>query len=280
MRIGAHVFRYDNAEEWAARHAENGYGATYFPLNYKDDPEKIEQYAHAAKSRGLVISEIGVWNNQLDRDPVKRESNFLDAVGQLKLADRLGAHCCVNIAGSLGDTWDGPHPDNLSEENFKHIVSIIQRIIDTAQPKNTFYTLEPMPWMFPHTIEDMSRLIRAVNREAFAVHVDMCNMINSFDLVYNSGALVREFFKEFAALIRVVHAKDTVIDKRLTLRIHEAIPGEGVFDYDALFDECAKLHPDLPVMAEHLQTEDEYLKATGYLIKKAESLGIVPVTGH
>lgn len=280
MRIGAHVFGYTDAESWALKHVENGYGATYFPLNYKDDPEQIEAYVDAAKRHGLVISEIGAWNNQLEKDPVKREENFIYAVEQLKLADRIGAHCCVNIAGSLGETWDGPHPDNLSEENYQRIVKNVQDIIDAAQPKNTFYTLEPMPWMFPHSIEDMARMIKDVNREAFGVHVDMCNMVNSFDKVYNTGKLVHEFFAEFAPLVRVVHAKDTVIGKTLTLHIGEAIPGDGVFDYTALFEECAKLRPDLPVMAEHLETEAEYLRATGFMQKKAAEMGITPVVGY
>jgi sugar phosphate isomerase/epimerase len=280
MRIGAQVYGYDNAEQWAVRHVTNGYGATYFPLNHMDDPDRIEEYADAARRHGLIISEVGIWNNQLERDPLIRERNIGYAVAQLKLADHIGARCCVNISGSLSDIWDGHHPDNLSEENFRQVVSICQRIIDIAQPKNAFYTLEPMPWMFPHTIEDMSRLIHEVHRDMFAVHVDMCNMVNSFDHVYATGALVREFFSEFAPLIRCVHAKDTVIGNRLTLHIDEAIPGEGIFDYNTLFKECAKLDPDLPVMAEHLKTETEYLQATGFMKKKAASLGINLLTGY
>ena len=279
MRIGAPVYQYNNAEQWALRHIEHGYGAAYFPLNYKDDPQQIEEYADAARRHGLVICEVGAWNNQLDKNPDIRRRNFSYAVGQLQLADRIGAACCVNIAGSLSDTWDGPHPDNLSDETFRHIVETVQRIIDTAKPKNTYYTLEPMPWLFPRSSEDLSRLIREINREAFAVHVDMCNMINSIDRVYRSGDLVLSFFREFGPLIRSVHAKDTVLEKRLTLHIGEAIPGEGLFDFDALFSQCAKLSPDLPVMAEHLKSQEEYLQATGFMQDKAASLGISLVKG-
>jgi hypothetical protein len=31
----------------------------------------------------------------------------------LALADEIGSLCCVNISGSRGSQWDGPHPDNL-----------------------------------------------------------------------------------------------------------------------------------------------------------------------
>ncbi|MBR6378239.1 MAG: arabinogalactan endo-1,4-beta-galactosidase, partial [Oscillospiraceae bacterium] len=62
--------------------------------------------------------------------------------------------------------------------------------------------------------------------------------------------------------------------------IHEKGPGgnewanQGLFDYDALLTACDGLYPDLPVMAEHLETEAEYLKATGFIRRKAEALGI------
>ena len=280
MRIGAPVFNYNDPESWAMRHVERGYGAAYFPLSRASDPAEIDAYVEAAARHGLVIAEIGVWNNQLERDPAQREANFHYAVAQLKLADHVGARCCVNISGSLGRTWDGPHPDNLTEETYRRVVQNVQAIIDAAGPARTYYTLEPMPWMFPHSVDDLSRLIRDVDRERFAVHVDMCNLVNSFDRVYHTGELVREFFEAFGPLIRVVHAKDTVISDDLTLHIGEAIPGRGLFDYDALLTACEALCPDLPVMAEHLETEEEYLEATGYIQGKARALGIHPLAGR
>lgn len=280
MRLGAPVYGWTDAESWAMKSVELGYGATYFPLNHKDDPEQIEIYTAAAKKHGLVIAEVGAWNNLLVADPAEREANLRWNVEQLKLADRIGARCCVNISGSLSSRWDGPHPDNLTEENYRRVVSNIQQIIDEAQPKNTYYTLEPMPWMFPHNAEDMRRLLKDVNRDAFAVHVDMCNMVNSFELVYNTGKMVREFFSEFGPHIRVVHAKDTIIGEGLTMRINEAIPGDGVFDYTALFEECAKLDPDLPVMAEHLDTEEQYARAMSFMKGRLKEMNIETVKGY
>ncbi len=66
----------------------------------------------------------------------------------------------------------------------------------------------------------------------------------------------------------------------LTLHIDEAIPGEGLFDYEALLSACDALDPDLPVMCEHLETEAEYLKASGFLQEKAARMGIQPLLGH
>ncbi len=280
MRIGAPVYNWNDPESWALRHVERGWGAAYFPLNHAAPAADIQAFADAAARHGLVIAEIGVWNNQFDPDERKREANFEYAVNQLKLADAVGARCCVNISGSLSSVWDGPHPGNITPETYERVVLNVQAIIDAARPQRTFYTLEPMPWMYPHCAADLENLLRDVNRERFAVHADMCNLVNAFDKVYHTGELTREFFGAFGPRIRVVHAKDTVLLDSLTTRVAEAIPGEGVFDYDALLTECARLDPDLPVMAEHLATEEEYRRATDFIAGKARALGIAPVGGY
>ncbi len=274
MRLGAPVFRYKTAEEWALRHVEKGFGAAYWPLPEGASPEDESAFVQAAHRHGLIIAEVGIWNNLLDRDPAKQAANIAYAVRRLRTADRVGARCCVNISGSLSSYWDGPHPDNLSKKTFDQVADITRRILKEAAPERTYYSLEPMPWMFPHDVDSLQRLIAAVDHPHFGVHTDMCNLVNSFDKPYRTGEMTREFFAAFGHLIRSVHAKDTVIcEDRLTLHIDEAIPGRGLFDYDTLLRECHRLG-DVPVMAEHLETEEEYDEATGFIRRRAEELGI------
>jgi sugar phosphate isomerase/epimerase len=274
MRLGAPVFDCPAPEEWALAHVKKGFGAAYWPLGEGVPEAEEKAYIQAARRHGLVIAEVGIWNNLLDRDVIRQEENIQYAICRLRTADRVGARCCVNISGSQSRYWDGPHPDNLSEETFRQVVEITRRIIDEANPKHTYYTLEPMPWMLPYDVESLQRLIKAVDRPRFAVHADMCNLVNAFQKVYRTGEITKDFFDAFGPMIRSVHAKDTVLrEDKLTLHIDEAIPGRGLFDYDALLTQCHKLK-DIPVMAEHLQTEAEYDAATAFLFGKAESLGI------
>ena len=274
MRLGAPVFDWSTPEEWALAHVKKGFGAAYWPLQEGVSEEEENAFVRSAYKQGLVIAEVGIWNNLLDRDPIRREENIQYAILRLRTADRVGARCCVNISGSRGSFWDGPHPDNLSEETFRQVVETTRRIIDEAAPKHTYYTLEPMPWMLPYDVQSLKRLLKAVDRPRLAVHVDMCNLVNAFEKVYRTGEMTRDFFDAFGPLIRSVHAKDTVLrEDRLTLHIDEAIPGRGVFDYDTLLQECFKLG-DIPVMAEHLQNPEEYDEATAFLLRKAEALGI------
>lgn len=280
MRLGANVFGFENAAQWAALHIEKGYGAAYWPLG-EDAPENlIKDYMNAAEDHGLVIAEVGIWRNLLDPDPEKRRENFDFAVRRLETAEKVGARCCVNISGSRNTIWDAPHMKNLTQETFDMVVDDTRRLIDAVDPKRTCFTLEPMPWMYPHDETDMLRLLKAVDRRAFKVHADMVNLVNSYDKYISTGELTRKFFGALGNDIRSVHVKDTwVSETELTLHIEEALPGEGTFDYPALFECCDKLDADLPMMLEHLSTAQEYDAAAANIKRIAAENGRTFVTG-
>ena len=84
----------------------------------------------------------------------------------LQIADEIGAGCCVNISGAKGEIWDGPYPGNYSKETFDQIVETVRYIIDQVKPENTFYTLEPMPYMLPDSPDSYLELIRAIDRDS------------------------------------------------------------------------------------------------------------------
>ncbi|HML47145.1 MAG TPA: TIM barrel protein, partial [Clostridia bacterium] len=235
--------------------------------------EQEGQYVAAAREHNLVLAEVGVWNNLLARDPQTRAQNLCHAIARLETAERIGARCCVNITGSCSDRWDGPHPMNYAEETFQEIVRITREILRAVRPTRTYYTLECMPWAYPWDTASMERLVDAVDHPAFAVHVDMVNMVNAMDKVYHTGALTQAFFDRFGPMIRSVHAKDFVLLDKLTLHIEEALPGAGQFDLDTLLRACAALD-DVPVMAEHLSGEAAYDQAIAALRGRAETLGI------
>ena len=141
MRFGGLIFKkWTTPEEWAAAAIEAGYSAVYFPVDYTAPVSEIDGYQKAAKEHDLVICEIGVWNNTIDRDVQKRDAAINKAVKQLELAEYVGANCCVNVAGSFGTQWDGPHKDNLTEKGFEEIVRTTQKIIDAVNPQKTVYS--------------------------------------------------------------------------------------------------------------------------------------------
>ena len=170
----------------------------------------------------------------------------------LALADDLGARCCVNIAGSRGEKWDGPHAANLTGETFEMLVATVREIIDAVKPTRTFYTLETMPWMYPDTPESyLALLIKAIDRRGFAVHFDPVNLISSPQRYFDNAGLMRDFIAKLGRHIRGVHCKDIRIADKLTLHLDECRPGQGALDHATLFRELAKLDADIPVLMEH-----------------------------
>lgn len=275
MKIGGNICKkFTSSEEWVTLAREMGYTAVYFPLNSKADIKDIDAYAKAARDAGLVISEVGVWNNTLDPRTDKRAENVEYAVHQLELADYIGANCCVNIAGSYSEQWDGPHRDNLTEKGFADIVDTTVRIIDAAKPKNTVYCLEPMPWMYPHTADSYLDLIKAIDRPGFGAHIDIVNIINSPVLVYRTGEVIREWFSKLGGYIRSCHAKDITLSGELTVHLSECRPGTGEMDYRTYIDCVDKLGNKACLMLEHMTEHTDYVEAMRYLTALASDMGV------
>jgi sugar phosphate isomerase/epimerase len=221
-----------------------------------------------------VIAEIGAWSNPLSPDERTRTAALELCKRRLELADRVGARCCVNIAGSRADTWDGPHPDNLSRETFALIVDTVREIIDAVEPRRTFYSLEPMPWSIPDSPDSYVELIGAVDRRQFGVHLDPVNLVNSPARFYDNAGLLRECFAKLGPHIKSCHAKDVTLANELTVHLAEVRPGLGALDYRVLLREMDRLDPDTPLLVEHLSDAEEYAAATAHIRSVADSLGV------
>ncbi len=276
MRLGGPVFGdQSDPEIWAAAVRGLGYRAAYCPVQASQGDDVVQAYAKAAAAADIVIAEVGAWaNNPIASNEKVRKEAIARCQEQLDLADRIGARCCVNVAGSRGERWAGPHPANLTSETFDLIVESVRQIIDGVKPTRTFYTLEAMPWVYPDSPESYLYLIRAIHRDRFAVHLDPVNMVNSPQRFFNNGALIRECFETLGTYIKSCHAKDIVLADKLTVHLDEVRPGLGGLDYRAFLQELDKLEPNTPLMMEHLPSAEEYALAAGYIRSVALELGI------
>jgi sugar phosphate isomerase/epimerase len=275
MRLGGPIFpSTTDPAEWAARVRAHGYRAVYCPVDAAASPDLVHAFAAAAATADLVIAEVGAWSNPISPDEPTRRAAVAHCQAQLALADRIGARCCVNIAGSRSAQWDRPHPDNLSEETFALIVDSVREIIDAVRPTRTFYALETMPWIFPDSPASYLRLLRAIDRERCAVHLDPVNLVSSPERFYDTGSLIRECFAALGPYIKSCHAKDIALAGRLTVHLDEVRPGLGGLNYPVYLSELRRLDPDTPLMLEHLSTPEEYTLAAEYLQRVAAAEGI------
>lgn len=278
MRLGGPIdHETGNAESWIGALRSHDYGAAVFPLRHDASSTAIREHVAAAEQAGVVIAEVGAWSNPLSHDDDERRNAIAYCQAQLALADEVGARCCVNIAGSRNARWDGPHPANLSDDTFDLIVDTTRKIIDAVRPNRTYYTLEAMPWIYPDSPASYQRLLAAIERDRFAVHLDPVNIVNSPERYFHNGDLIRECFRVLGPNIRSLHAKDTLMAPSLTVHIDEVRPGLGTLDYATFLQEANRLDPDLPLILEHLPSAAEYNLAAEYVrsVAVAEGLAFV-----
>jgi sugar phosphate isomerase/epimerase len=275
MRLGGPIFaETDSPESWAAAINAEGYRAASCPVGPEADNETIKAYADAASNADIVIAEVGAWSNPLSPDPEDAAAALEKCKTSLALADRIGARCCVNIAGSCGIKWDGPNAANLTKHTFDRIVATVREIIDAVKPTRSFYTLETMPWMYPDSPDAYLRLINSIDRKAFAVHLDPVNIVCSPQRYFSNGHLIEECFEKLGKHIKSCHAKDIFLHDNLTVHLDEVRPGQGNLDYPAFLRALNRLDADIPLMLEHLPNESEYRAAASHIRSIAAKEGI------
>ena len=251
-----------------------GYGAAYCPAQGDADDETVAAYAAAAEAAGLVIAEVGAWSNPISADSRTRAEAVAKCKAALALADRIGARCCVNIAGSRGHAWDGHAAENFTDETFDAIVACVRDIIDSVAPTRTYYTLETMQWVPPDSIDGYERLLKAVDRERFAVHFDPVNLIHRPPRYHDTAGVIREFVGRLGPRIRSCPAKDVSLADRAIVHLDEVRPGLGNLDYRTFLTELDALDADTPLMLEHLPTGEEYARAAEHVRSVAKEVGV------
>jgi sugar phosphate isomerase/epimerase len=213
--------------------------------------------------------------NLLDADPEKRRQNLATVADGLALADAVGARCCVDIAGSFNEKiWYGPNPDNLSPRFFDAAVENARKIIDAVKPRRAKFCYEMMGWAIPDSPESCLRLIKAVDRPAFAVHLDPCNLINSPERFYRNTDLLNACFDKLGRWIVSCHAKDLSWEVEMNLHFREVIPGQGTLDYATYLRRLVALPEPPPLMLEHLAKPEEYAQARKHVVEVGRAQGI------
>lgn len=276
IRFGGPIYlKSEDPAELAREHRRLGYSAAYCPAASVKDREKVAAIEAAFKKENVVIAEVGAWVNMLDPDAEKRAKNIAYVTERLALADLVGARCCVDIAGSFNPkVWYGPHPKNLSKEFFDATVENARKVIDAVKPTRTVFSLEIMGWSLPDSPDAYLRLLKAIDRKAFGVHLDVFNGINSADRYYGHAEFIRDCFRKLGRYIASCHAKDLSWQPEMQVHFVEVIPGRGDIDYRPVLEGVASLPVDAPLMMEHLKSADEYEEAKRHILKVGSEAGV------
>ncbi len=276
LLLGAPLFlKTDDPREMAKEARRLGYSAAYCPPASPHETEKLRAIEAGFAAENVVLAEVGVWVNLLDADPARRKENLQKVTDGLAVAEATGARCAVTICGSYNEkVWYGPHPKNLSQDFFDAAVENARRIIDAVKPRRTTFSYEMMGWSLPDSPDAYLKMIRAVDRSAFAVHLDVCNLVNSPERFYNHAALIDECFRKLGRQIVSCHGKDLEWIPEMNVHFVEVIPGRGQIDYRPLLRGLAAMPSPAPLMLEHLKTAEEYAEGARHIRHVAAELGL------
>lgn len=276
IRLGAPVFGAGpDPKELALAHRKCGYRAAYCPNIKIEDRAGITAVREAFAAQDVVIAEVGAWRNMIPPDPEKRRANQEYVCRQLALADEVGARCCVDFIGTLDPNSEyGPHPANLAQEGFDLAVQTVRSVIDAVKPRRTKFGLEMMQWILPDSVDAYLELIRAVDRPAFAVHLDPVNIVLTPRIYFNTTAFLKDCFKRLGKWIVSCHAKDLVLRDKLAMHFDEVPAGLGNLDYRTYLTELNRMPDPPPLMLEHLAGEKDYLAARDRIFEIAGELKI------
>lgn len=266
------ALEHNSAQEWAQKHVSLGLQCVNFPVTCWDGEDKIESYKKAADDAGLVIAEVGVWRNTLAPDSDERKQWIEYAIEQLRMADTIGAVCCVNVVGTpYGPRWDGGYRENFSDDLWEKAVSMIRQIIDAVHPKHTKFCIESMPWMIPSGPDEYLRLIEDVDRAEFGTHLDVVNMITSPRRYFYNDEFLDECFSKLHGTIVSCHLKDILLKQEYTFQLEECACGKGTLDIKRYIQLADKENQLMPMIIEHLDSDAEYEASVKYV-----QLGTVP----
>jgi len=275
MRLGGPIFqKFNTIAEEVALHQQLGFGAAY--CRYIADPAQRHDYKQAFAEADIVLAEFGAYGiNILDTNPVLRQQNIDEICRRLAYADEMGARCCVMHGGTIQTGgWGNANPRNMSEKSFYETVTTIQSILDRTAPTITKLVIETESYLLPDSPEVYARLIEAVDRPGFAVHLDPVNIIASPRRFYYNAQFIKQCFSILGPWIVSCHAKDLNMPaKHATVQINETFIGDGMLDYATYLTEIEKLNPAPTLMIEHLN-ESQLTQGLQFIFAQADALGI------
>ena len=272
----SHGSGHEDVQALARKHREKGFRAAYAPQVSVKDNQRIRDIRKAFEAEKVILAEVQCWVNLLDPDPAKAKANRERVTESLAVADEIGARCALDTVGSFRRESPNHHdPRNFSEAAFEAAVDIAREIIDSAKPKAAVFAYEVLSMHIVDSPEAIARLVEAVDRKQFGVHMDLANFINSPRAYWNNGAIIRKAVSLFGDRIVSAHAKDIQMEDACdNIRLREVAPGQGNLDYRAYLGALHGLKQDVPLMMEHLPNEQDYDQAARYIRSQADIAGV------
>ncbi|MGF7049938.1 sugar phosphate isomerase/epimerase [Paenibacillus sp. DS2015] len=284
-------------EESIARIKKDGFSCVQLDLTFKGmdlspevlTKEKCRQIRNAFREANLPIVAISGYTNIIHPDKKKREQNLFSLKTILKFACELGSPYVVSETGTYNTdsdwVWD---EKNGTEEAYEETAEIIEDLAKFAYDHGSVFLVENYVNNVIGSVERLTRLFGDINHPGLGLLMDPTNYFTD----NNIGRVDQEINRIFDTLgprIKLAHAKDCkpaedTSEKHADIDATEAhsfrgagavelpAPGLGILNYDLYLQRLYKLHPNIPIIIEHLD-ETDILRAKRFLDGKLKEVG-------
>lgn len=267
--------------ETIAKIQKDGFSCVQLDLSFKDmdlsldslTQEKARHIRDAFRDANLPIVCISGYTNIIHPDPRKRAENIEGLKTLLKFARDLGSPYVISETGTYNTesdwVWD---PKNGTEEAYETVCGELESLAKFAYEHGSMFLVENYVNNVIGSVDQLARLFSDVNHPGLGLLMDPTNYFTDKNINQVDEELNR-IFNTLGDKIKIAHAKDCkpAVD---TSEKHAAIdaaeshtfrgaggvelpaPGLGILNYDLYLQRLSKLHPNIPIIIEHLDEQD------------------------
>jgi sugar phosphate isomerase/epimerase len=276
---------------------KDGFSCVQLDLSFKDmdlsfdslTQAKCHQIRDAFREANLPIVSISGYTNIIHPDPKKREKNLNELKTLLKFARDLGTPYVISETGTYNKesdwVWD---PKNDTEEAYEEVCKELENLAKFAYDHGSVFLVENYVNNVIGSVNLLARLFSDVNHPGIGMLMDPTNYFT--DVNINSvDDEINRMFDMLGDKIKIAHAKDCkpaedITEKHAAIDATEAhtfrgaggvelpAPGLGILNYDLYLERLSKLHPNIPIIIEHLD-ESDIPRAKKFLDDKLKKIG-------
>lgn len=284
-------------KETISRIKQHGFTAVQLDLSFKDldlsfdalTKEKCHLIRDAFRDANLPIVAVSGYTNIAHPDAQKRETNIRGLKTILKFARDLGSPYVVSETGTFHPDSDWVFdPKNGTEEAYEAVRDVILDLTKFAYDYGSVFLVENYVNNVIGSVDQVLRLFSDVHHPALGLLMDPTNYFTDLN-IDSVDEEINKIFNSIGEKIKIAHAKDCKraedtsekhadIDAGASHSFRGAgavelpAPGLGVLNYDLYLERLSRIHPNIPIIIEHLD-ENDIPRAKKFLDAKLKFVG-------
>lgn len=285
-------------EETAKKIRSHGFNTVQLDLEFKDmdlstpnlNAKNAKKIREVFRDHELPICCISAYTNIVHPDEKKRKSLLERVKATLRLARELGTPYVISETGTFATESDWVHhPKNKTEEGYEICREVIADLANEAYNHGSVFLVETYVNNVIGSVDETLRLFSDVDSPGLGLLMDPTNYFEDHNIDDMDGELNR-VFNALEKTICIAHAKDVKraedesekhadIDAaeshtfRGVGKVELPAPGLGSLNYDLYLKRLSRLHPNIPIIIEHLE-EPDVPRAKKFLDDKLRAQGL------